>query len=435
MTRTLEAAPPGLARLPAGHPIARVCGLTLVGVLAFGLILPWVLQAGYFLLALIGLAWLTARRQWSWSSLPGDEKRLILAVLAFLAVWVVGWLCHGAADEGTRALGRMARLLPIIPIVLLLRRIDGLTRYWWLGLTLGALLAGVYALGFTLTGQTSAYGARVDGPTNPIYFGGLALAFGLMLIPRLMDGDTGPAVRWLVLLAITLAFVANALSGARGAWPAVPIVLLMFAWTLGAGQPFRLRFGLPVLLIGLIVGIAATAMVTINARHAETIAEIVMLAHGQETIGAIGQRLAMWDLAGSLIASNPLWGVGPGVFAESLQQAVDSGRLDVEFERYRHPHSQYLSALLISGLPGLISLLALFGSALVLFARTGHIAGWPRSPLAWAGLVAIGVIGTMALTESIFERNAGVVWFGLLTAVLAALARPASGAAENGKHD
>jgi hypothetical protein len=42
--------------------------------------------------------------------------------------------------------------------------------------------------------------------------------------------------------------------------------------------------------------------------------------------------------------------------------------------------------------------------------------------LAWCALAGGVVLAVMALSESIFERSAGVVWYALLTSVSAALA-------------
>src|SRR5699024_1284689 len=113
------------------------------------------------------------------------------------------------------------------------------------GRVAGCLVAGGYALWYAWTGQQSAHGARVPGPTNPIYFGGLSLAFALMLIPRLADERRSTPARLLTIAAIILAFVANALSGSRGAWLAIPALLAVYLFTAGSGQPLRWRLGVP----------------------------------------------------------------------------------------------------------------------------------------------------------------------------------------------
>src|SRR5690625_1221083 len=82
---------------------------------------------------------------------------------------------------------RLPKLILAVPFYLYLRRVRGIESAWWNGLVAGAIGAGVYALWFSLSGQTGQYGWRVTGPTNPIYFGGLVLAYALMLIPRLAD--------------------------------------------------------------------------------------------------------------------------------------------------------------------------------------------------------------------------------------------------------
>ncbi len=138
---------------------------------------------------------------------------------------------------------------------------------------------------------------------------------------------------------------------------------------------------------------------------------------GETAEDTLGRRANMWTIAGEIIAEQPLTGAGPGAFREALLNAIEDGRIDETYANYRHPHSQYLSALTDAGIPGLLALLLL--GALV-FRR--HLKLWQTGLestrlLGWTGLVSIVVLATMALTESIFERNTGIIWFSLFTAL------------------
>jgi O-antigen ligase len=410
-----------LPRVEADSVPGRLTGGLVFLVLTTGLIIPGTLQGVYLLLALIGAGWMTWRQSWGLSRLGQAERLLIVAVLVYVSIWMGAWLAHGRSAEGAEEFTRVLRLLPMIPILIFLRRVDGLERWWWSGLIAGALLAGLYALWFVLSGQTGAHGSRVEGTTNPIYFGGFALAFALMLLPQLTGGQKADSRRVLVLLAITLALVANALSGSRGAWLAIPALLLIYPLTLGRQLRPALRLGLPPALLALSAAIIAGSVMLINDRYAETLIDLARIHQGLPSDGAIGLRLGMWQVAWQQFLEQPLLGSGPGSFGQALLSAIESGRLNAEdYAGFRHPHNQYLSVMLVAGLIGLTGLLFLLGSALWLFARRLAPGDIPGAGLAWAGLSLVCVVAVMALSESLFDRNTGLVWFALLVGIIGA---------------
>jgi hypothetical protein len=111
-----------------------------------------------------------------------------------------------------------------------------------------------------------------------------------------------------------------------------------------------------------------------------------------------------------------LTGIGPGVFAQNLQSAIDAGWASELMRPYQHPHNQYLSAVTDAGMMALIALVVIIGVAARRFYRLFFSGLDSTRQLGWAGLSAVTLLAVMALSESIFERNAGIVWFGLFTA-------------------
>ncbi|MBF6309076.1 hypothetical protein IU462_29850, partial [Nocardia farcinica] len=77
---------------------------------------------------------------------------------------------------------------------------------------------------------------------------------------------------------------------------------------------------------------------------------------------------------------------------------------------------QFISALLIAGLPGLLTLVLLFAVPIGRFARLWRT-GLERTRLVgWGGLAAVAEGAVSGRTESRFQRTSGVVWCGLLLA-------------------
>lgn len=416
LPRAARPVPRSDALIPAVSWLGRISALILFLGLALGLVVPKVAGGVFLLFALMGIVWLEpglARRR---LGLDAHERLLTLVVLSFVGVWLLAWLGHGLGPVGGEDVGRILRLLLIIPAYLFLARVDGLDRAWWAGLAAGAIIAGGYAIAFALIGEPGGWADRVGGPTNPIYFGGVALAFALMLLPRVADPETAPVVRLLMSLAVVLGLTASAISGSRGAWLALAPLLVLYLITLGTRQHPAKRFGLPLMILALAAVLAFLPGVPLGQRVIEAFGTFA--SHGDEIVreDTLAVRWALWQLSFDQLRDAWLFGVGPDGFRAALEQAVDRGRLPAWFLEYHHPHDQFISALLIAGLPGLLTLVLLFAVPIGRFARLWRT-GLERTRLVgWSGLAAVAVLAVMGLSESIFQRNSGVVWFGLLLA-------------------
>jgi O-antigen ligase len=423
----------GSAVIAADHPLARVTALALFVTLAGALVVPEVLNRGLTVLVALAIVW----SAWHWRGLVGDLHRLeaffLLAIALFVAGWFIAWAGHGLPPGGEDAAERIPKLVAGIPLFLYLRRIEGLASAWWGGLVAGAVLAGAYALWFSLSGQVGDYQGRVPGPTNPIYFGGLSLAYGLMLIPAMADDRRPTPMRALIAAAILLAFVANGLSASRGAWPAIPVLLGIYLFTAGRGQPMRWRLGAPLIVLGLSLLLWLAPAMPISERLDETLLDMHLIGTGEIANGTLGLRLQMWQVAAGLIAESPLAGAGPGSFRIALIEAVEAGRVSAELMPYGHAHNQYLTTLIDGGAGLLLLLIALLAAPIVVVSPLSR--RYPRQcrQMAWCAIVTGAVFMALCLSESMFVRNAGVSWFYFLAAATTAIAggsRPAARAQE-----
>jgi len=414
--RAAEPVPRSSLPIRASSWLGRITALILFLGLALGLVLPKIAGGVFLLLALMGIIWLEpglARRRWD---LDGHERLLIFAVIAFVAVWLLAWLAHGLGPIGGEDVGRILRLLLIIPACIFLARVDGLERSWWAGLATGAIVSGLYAIAFAVAGEPGTWAERVGGPTNPIYFGGVVLAFSVMLLPHLADSRALPVVRALMAIAVMLGFIASALSGSRGAWLALLPLLVIYLLTLGTRQAPLVRFGMPLTIVVVAVVISMLPGVPLGQRVIDAFSAFG--AAGGEIVreDTLAVRWALWQLSLDQLRDAWFFGLGPEGFRAALEQAVDRGSVPAWFLEYHHPHNQYISALMIAGLPGLFTLLLLFGVPLRRFAMLWRT-GLERTRLCgWAGLAALSLLAVMALSESIFQRNSGIIWFALLLA-------------------
>ncbi|RFF28543.1 MULTISPECIES: O-antigen ligase [unclassified Wenzhouxiangella] len=413
---------PVLTRVAADSTLGRLTGAALFLTLALGLVVPDALDVGVAGLVLLALIWLPKPDGWRRHDLYRLEWLFLGAVVVFVAAWLLAWALHGMPFGGTSTAQRMPKLLAAVPLYLFLRRVDGLETAWWNGLVAGSLLAGAYALWFTLTGQVGDYEGRVTGPTNPIYFGGFSMAFALMLVPRLADERQTTLARSLTGVAIIAAFVANALSGSRGAWLAIPALLAVYLFTAGAGQPIRWRIGVPVVVLALSLVVLLNPILPMSDRLDETLTDLSVIASGESGNGGLGIRVQLWEIAGGLISAEPMTGTGSGSYRIALVESVQAGAYGEDLLRYDHPHNQYLSALIEGGVGLAALLVVLLASPLLLVSPLSRRYSRQCRYLAWCALASTVVIMVLALSESLFERNDGVVWFVFLAATTTALA-------------
>lgn len=420
-----EPSPRALTPVTADSLLGRAVAALVFAGLGLGLVVPKVAGAAFLLLAAISIVWLepALTRRRGMPILVAGDGMLICAVLGFVGLWLAAWAVHGLGPIGTDDVGRTLRLLLIIPLYLFLRRVDGLDPALWRGLMLGALVAGVHALGSTLQGVEGAWDGRVGGATNPIYFGGVAMAFALALLPRVSSTSVPSAERVAAAIAVLAALIATALSGSRGAWLALPLLLTVYAFSLARGQRPLPRFGWPIAVAVATLLLTLVPGVPLGERVLDAFESIQQADQPLDPWDTLAVRWELWRVAADSIAAHPLLGGGPGAYREALEAAAAAGALDPELLRYEHPHSQYLSALVINGPLGLLALLGLFGVPLVLASR--RLASQDRAVrhLGWSVLATVGVLIVVALGESIFQRNAGIVWFAMLTSLTLARTR------------
>ncbi len=177
-------------------------------------------------LGLVGL-WVWIRNGFRSGFSRGDWA-FAAAFVGFFCVVVLAFEFGHQTDEGFRLLGRYLRLLFVLPVLLAFKRYRPPAAVVWTGLGLGALLLGLDAVWESL--DASGF-LRPDGDTNvAILFGDLATLTTFMFAAGYIYIDSrlpriGP---YLVAGGVLMGLSAGFLSGTRGAWVAMPILLILF---------------------------------------------------------------------------------------------------------------------------------------------------------------------------------------------------------------
>jgi O-antigen ligase len=162
------------------------------------------------------------------AGLTQREWLFVAAFAGFFLAGVIAFEFGHQTDSGFRLLGRYLRLLLVFPALVALKRYRPPALLVWSGLGLGAFILGVDAVWERIS--ESGF-LRPNGDTNvAILFGDLAtlttcaFAAGYVYI----DGRLPHLGPRLMALGVLAGLLACFLSGTRGAWLALPVLLILF---------------------------------------------------------------------------------------------------------------------------------------------------------------------------------------------------------------
>lgn len=178
------------------------------------------------LLSLVGL-WVWVRHGFA-PHMSRDEWLFVAAFALFFLGAVLSFHFGTQTDAGFRLLGRYLRLMFVFPTLLALRRYRPTPAVVWAGLGFGALALGADAVWELV--QANGF-LRADGDTNvAILFGDLATltTFAFAAGYLYIDGRLPRLGPWLMAAGVLVGLLASFLSGTRGAWLAVPVLIILF---------------------------------------------------------------------------------------------------------------------------------------------------------------------------------------------------------------
>ena len=207
-----------------------------------------------------------------------------------------------------------------------------------------------------------------------------------------------------------LASIASVLSGTRGAWLALPVGLI----TLLILNPrdWSAKSRVAGSLITLLLIVLAYTIPLIQIRVDTTMLNLVAYFTEADASTSIGLRLEAWRAAIIAFTENPVLGIGEGNFRSTLRQLAEVGEIDpLLATSIAHAHSEFLSAMLHRGLPGLILSLLLFLLPLVTFYTQFKQQQGERKVLLALGIMLIISSITTALSDVFFGHHKQTLFF------------------------
>ncbi|MGE8279975.1 MAG: O-antigen ligase family protein [Stenotrophomonas sp.] len=283
---------------------------------------------------------------------------------------------------------------------------------WW-GALLGLLATAVIAVMQVVGGVE-----RAEGWTNAIVLADTTLVLMVVLVL------CRPPQRWgLIMLGMVAGGTVILLSGSRGVWPALLMLLLAMALSV----PWRNgRFRLAILAS--MVTVAGTLVLAVPelremTRLDELHSDVQRIERGDVNSSA-GARLERLQVAWATVQERPWTGIGIGHFDNAMERlpvcrpsVQQAPRCDLG-----HAHNDLAEWAATMGLPGAVLLLIVYGLPLWLFTRLHRRSGESgfRGPAA-AGILVVGTYVLCGLTQSMFAHQITASVYTTLVGVLAGL--------------
>lgn len=392
-------------------PLRRYASYTVAAAVALCLAIPSGYSYAPALLILCSIPILLIKRPHL--RLERSDWLLIGTLLFYLVVSVVISAYHHLPSSSFE---EPSRFLVTIPVLLFLLAYPPREGYWWGALIVGTLAGGVLALWQVLVEGS----ARADGFMNSIQFGNLSLLMGVLCLTGIgWARQQRHATCWWVVLCVA-AFagaVASLVSGSRGGWLALPVMLVLLYWAYRRYLPKRtLAVALAVFIAGLIA-LYVIPQTGAQARIDRAITDFQDYSNGVNMSSSVGMRLEMWRAGTELAVKKPLLGWGESAYGKKLTGMIEDDRSRTIIDRYDHVHSDSLDAFLRRGLLGLFALLLVYAVPFVLFARK-FMRGGAGDAYAVAGMILVASIAIFGLTQAFFRHNSGVTVYLFYMVVL-----------------
>lgn len=311
-----------------------------------------------------------------------------------------------------------SRFLLAIPVFLALRQMEMRTiTILQYGLPLGALSS----LLITVFGYHNW--DDIFYFVNHIRYSDLALLLGLFSMFSI-NWETRDSTLALILKICGLfaGLYLSEQSGSRGGWAAVPVLLFIW-WLSHNSKKSCSKLALAILSI-LLVALLGYALVNTMQHRVDLIYQNLADFRQGNKDTSIGIRLQLWQVACYLFSEHPVFGVGPGGFAQMMTPLSNNGMLTPVAASYGRGevHNEILSQAAELGIFGLLSIVSVYAIPLIIFIRSTRSRISQEKSAAFMGICLVTGFFIFGLTVEIFNLKMIVAFYSLTVAVLLAAA-------------
>jgi len=380
--------------------------------------LAWNFSRAYYLvLAIVGIWYFLKSKM----QLCKDQKIFCLPIILFFVSALLSYLVNDSPKRGPQILiETFTLLLFAIPLLKLYTRYSPSIQFVW-----GMFIAGAMAIGvYSIIELWITPGGRAGGST------GQAVLFATMAAA--LTGAVSASYSFLskyrslgtiiFILATGLGFTALLLSGSRGAWLAIPFIIL-FILLFYFEKISWLKKSVLIFFAFIVIPLASYQVTFVSERVNIAVEEVskVMAKNPnlEQRNTSVGLRVELWRTALDIFSESIIFGVGPGSYKNAMKKYVEENDALPRLPNMKHAHNQLLNTLMTKGLIGAIALIFMLTSHLYVFIK--YLKRSNSTDIRTLALAACMIIFTfiiLGLTSSPFERKITLVFYAFSLSVL-----------------
>lgn len=290
----------------------------------------------------------------------------------------------------------------------------------WMGAATAAVLAGALASYQSLVLLT---GRAMGAMSHPIIFGDLSVVLACIALFGVLYFEQSKNQLWMRIFlscGAAMGVWGSLLSGSKGGWLSIIMVLLVFVWRVTAGKPVIWRF-LGVALISALVakGVWLAPEDLVRGRLEGVWGKILLwFETGQVTDWSVSIRLELWSYALELFTQRPILGWSGGGALAMLAEHLKPFNVPVGVAPVFENDLLHYAA--VSGMVGVLSVLALYGGVFAgfwLYQKQGAKA----FVYALLGMLLVALYFEFGLTVNALGRNAFRYFFCVMSVMLLGL--------------
>jgi O-antigen ligase len=376
----------------------------------------------------IGIAGLWVLGVYAW--IFGPKTRMTQPCHWTIAVFLIYFLLNVSLNlyhhDFLREYDLPLRYLLSVLVFIALSRFRASQDAFWMGLCLGSIFGVLSIINIR---EHMLNGDPVRGVAH---LGNISMIIGLMCFSGWRWALSKNKNRGLWMLMVFLGgasgLVASVLTGTRGAWLAVPPVMMIYLIDLARYFKWPAYRVLAVAIISL----AAIFWVVqhnqiINSRFSRAVVETQLFfnpesgatEHAEDT--SVGQRWLMWKNAIHMIQLKPILGWGKRDYLAYKNDRIIEGQLHPQIAKYTDAHNDYIDATVKIGAVGLISLLLVYLVPMTLFFKRYLYNRNLDQGLSLCAMAMISGYMVSGLTATFMTINMNVMFYTVTVAVLFSL--------------
>lgn len=293
---------------------------------------------------------------WGWKGfqyLSEDEKKVVWGLLFFFFIIVLSLINTTDYSMAGRKFERYLRIIGIIPIYLLLVRLNiQIYKPLVLGVVFSAfilLLVGLYEM-FVL------HKPFMEGAYYTILYGYVSVLNLFLLVLTLLIENMTNSKKIFYFIACVLLLVCVIFAQSRAPWLATIFIFIFLVSVIMFTK--KIKITLKSSVIGMVVMFLVIGLniERIEERINTGVENVVNHKFNQVSETSLGIRLDLWKDSINLFLDSPVLGTGVGDFDFDRNIMIAQG-LTPSTPSYGHAHNQFLDSLATTGVLGIIGLL------------------------------------------------------------------------------